>query len=185
MFPYFLALPLPSLIRQQLALLCYGLPNVRWVEEENFHLTLRYLGPLTNSEEEKIKSYLTQLFFRPFFIQLQRIGHFHSKKDQGVLWVGIQSSPPLIELKKRIDRALQPLKLPKDDRGFQPHVTLGRYQTLNKNRLEDYLLSHLNYESSLIEINQCILFRSHQTPKHLIYESIETYSSDNSNLFNE
>lgn len=74
---------------------------------------------------------------------------------------------------------MQPLQFPKDDRAFQPHVTLGRYHGLNRIKLEEYLISYIDFQSEQIEIKKCLLLRSRQTPKHVIYETVETYQAQN------
>lgn len=173
--PYFLALPLPSSIRSQLARLCYGLPQVRWVLEENLHLTLRYLGPLSSSQILDVQEHLKFLFFHPFLLKLEGIGHFHSKGRHGVIWVGTRENAFLSSLKKNIDLLLRELSLPTDHRPFHPHVTLGRYERLHPNKLHDYLLAQADYQSEETLINSCHLLQSRQTPKHVIYEKIDEY----------
>ena len=66
MHSHFLALPLPPSIRSRLASFCYGVPHVQWVEEENFHLTLRHFGPLSDQNAALIEERLETLFFVKF-----------------------------------------------------------------------------------------------------------------------
>ncbi len=175
MSPHFLALPLPSSIRSELARFCYGLPQVRWVPEENLHLTLRYLGPLSSSQVEEVQERLKGLFFHPFSLKLEGVGHFQGKGRHGVIWVGIRENTFVSSLKKNMDLLLRDLSLPSDPRPFHPHVTLGRFERLHPNRLHDYLLAQGSYQSADILIPSCQLLQSRQTPKQVIYEIIEEY----------
>jgi RNA 2',3'-cyclic 3'-phosphodiesterase len=177
MHPYFLAIPLPAATRSRLAAFCYGLPQVRWVEEENFHLTLRYFGPLTDTMLGNIQDHLEYLFFHSFPLVLQGVGHFHAKGNRGIIWIGIADNPHLAPLRKEIDRQLRDLKLPPEEHPFHPHITLGYYDRLNPKRLGDYLTAHADYQSWPIEVSSCVLMRSLQTPKHTIYETIDEYGA--------
>lgn len=172
---YFLAIPLPSTVRSRLSTFCYGLPQTRWNEEENFHLTLRYFGPIADSLVSQIHEQLENLFFHPFPLVLQGMDHSHSKGNHGTIWIGIAESAPLIALKKEVNRLIRHLPLQSDDRSFQPHVTLGSYERLNPQRLGDYLMAHAHYQSEPIEVKSCLLMRSLQTPKRMIYEIVEEY----------
>lgn len=177
MFSYFLALSLPLSIRSRLASFCYGLPQVRWIEEENFHLTLRYFGPLSNIQLEEIQSHLEQLFFHPFFLTLKGVGYFRSR-DHGVIWMGTEENVSLLSLKKELDLSLKKIFLPTEDRRpFHPHITLGRYERLNMERLGEYLTQYADYQSEPIEINTCYLMKTQQTPKRVFYEIIQEYQA--------
>lgn len=175
MHPHFLAIPLPSAIRSRLASFCYGLPQVHWIEEDNFHLTLRYFGPLADPAVANIHDCLQNLIFHPFSIILQGTGHFHSKGNRGVIWVGVAENPHLSALRKAIDSHLRELNLPIDARFFQPHITLGHYERLNLQRLGDYLTAHADYRSLPIEVTCYLLMCSLQTPKRTIYETVSHY----------
>lgn len=172
---YLLAIPLPTKIRTRLASLCYGLPQMRWIDEENFHLTLRYFGPLSDQQLDIIQERLQTLFFTPFSFNLQGIEPFQSKNHRGALRVGISHDTDLFTLKKKIDGHLQNLSLPSEEHAFHPHVTLGHYERLNGERLGDYLSACADYQSESIEVTECLLLRTHSTPKRIFYQTLEHY----------
>jgi 2'-5' RNA ligase len=173
----FFALPLPGHIRSRLASFCYGLPRVHWIEEENFHLSLRHLGPVSNSNLLEIEERFKLFFFSPISLILQGVGHFHSKGNRGVIWMGALENPQISSLKKEIDGHLKGLTLPAEKHHFQPHITLGYYEHLNPQKLGDYLSTLTDYRSEIIEINSCLLMRKQQTPKRVFYQTIEHYSA--------
>lgn len=175
MHPYFLALPIPLTIRSRLATFCYGLPQVKWTEEENLYLILRYFGPLNDLVESNIHESLQNLFFTPFSFVLQGISHSRTKGNRNVIRVDVGNNLQIASLKKEIDRQLRDLHLPIEERSFQPHLILGYYENINPQRLGDYLTAHAGYQSTPIEVTSCLLMRSLQTPKHIIYETVEEY----------
>lgn len=170
---HFLALPLPPAIRKRLASFCFGLPNVQWVEEDNYHLTLRNFGPLSDLLAAQIEERLASLFFLKFDLVLKGIDHFHSKGNRGAIWVGVEESPELTALRKEVLDLLRDIPLRNEERSFHPHITLGRYDRLNQERLADYLISHADYQSEPFEISSCQFLTSHLTPKHIYYKIVK------------
>lgn len=175
---YFIAISLPVSVRTRLASLCFGLPSVHWHDEENFHLGLRYLGPLTSLQLEDIQNCLQDLFFHPFQIALQGITFQKSSKNhRGTIQVQISPNPDLEVLKKEIDSLIKGLNLPKEERPYSPHVTLGHYEKLDPERSADYLHANGDFTSPSFEISECLLLRIHQTPKRTYYEVINRYEA--------
>lgn len=174
MDPYFVGIDLPTSIKQHLAQLCFGLPNVRWTELENFHVTLRYFGRINDPLISDIKEALAKIEFPSFTFMLKGVDHFHSHRH-GVLWVGTSASETVVKFKKEIDVALKELEIIPDERTYVPHVTLGRYEKLNAARLADYLMTHRFFESLEMTASHFHLFRSRQTPKRVFYEKMAEY----------
>jgi 2'-5' RNA ligase len=174
MYPHFLAIPLPKHIQSRLAQLCYGLPQVHWVEEENFLLKLHDFGPLSNVHLGEIQDRLKSLLFSPFSLFLQGVGHFYSKKGHGTIWVGVADNLELFTLKKKVESQLRDLPLRSPER-FHPHIILGYYDRLNPQKLGDYLSALADYHSEPIEVTCCLLMSAQQTPKRVIYRTVEQY----------
>lgn len=171
---HLLALPLPSMIRSRLMHLCFGLPHVEWIEEENFHLTLRFFGPLSDQIASQIEERLGSLFFLKFDLFLKGIDHSHSTKgNKGTIWIGIKQTPELLALRKEVHDLLQDLHLKSEERTFHPHITIGRYDRLNGQRLAEYLMSHGDFELGPVEITSCQFLTAHHTPKHTYYKIIK------------
>lgn len=174
---YLVAIPLPANLRSRLASLCFGLPQVHWVDEENFHLTLRYLGHLTTHQLEDVQEKLSTLFFHSFTMTLQGIRSHHSKNHQGSIQLGLLSNPALLTLKKEVNACLTGLDLLKEEHPFIPHVTLGYFEKLHSEKWGDYLTTYADFQSLPIEVNDCLLLSSHQTPKRFYYKIIEKYQA--------
>lgn len=174
---YLLAIRLPHVIQARLAAICFGLPQVQWVEEGNFHLTLRHFPHLNSHILRNITEQLTDIFFQSFPIVLQGVGHFHTKGNRGSIWIGIVENLHLVEMRKEIDRLLRTLCLEAEEYSFHPHVTLGYYDQLNPKRLGDFLTTYADFASLPFEISKCSLMRALKTPKHMIYEIVQDFAS--------
>lgn len=174
MNPYFLVIPLPPIAQTRLASLCYGLPQVRWTEEDHFHVILRQFGPLADHRIAEIREKLEHLFFHPFPLVLQGMNTSQSKGKRGIIWVGVIESIHLSTLKKEINRQLSGLQFPQEERS-ELRVSLGYFDRINPERFGDYLSAHAGYQSLPIHATKLLLVRSIQTPKRIIYETIEEY----------
>lgn len=177
MNPYLIALDFPPVIKSQLKSICYGLPTVEWVEEENFHLLLRYLGKIPEPSLGLVKEALQTISFLSFKISLQGVDHFHAKKGQGTLWTGVKPIEALNSLKKDVDKVLKNLEVAPIERSFHPHVTLGRYDQIDHRRLGEFLMMNSLFRSESIEITNFHLFSMHETPKRVILQKVETYEA--------
>lgn len=175
--PYFLAIPLPSPIRVRLATFCHGLPQVRWLDEENLYFILQSFGPLTDLVAHHIHEELHSLFFPPFTFILQEIHHSHTKTNRGSIWVGVEENLQLISLKNEIQRHLRPLRLSGEEFSFQLRVNLGFYEKINPSRLGDYLAAYADFRSAPIEVKHILFLRSHYTQKRINMEILGEYTA--------
>lgn len=122
----FVALPLPEAVRRQLALLQQGVAGARWVRSEQLHLTLAFLGEVTEKQATELISRLQQIRFAPFTLQFDRLGCFPQTGLPRVLWIGLQSSPDLLQLAHEIRYAACAAGVLLEHRPFAPHITLAR-----------------------------------------------------------
>ncbi|MFN3568492.1 MAG: RNA 2',3'-cyclic phosphodiesterase, partial [Caldimicrobium sp.] len=134
----FLAIDLPRDIKKAL----YNLKNLsepkdiklKWVEEENFHLTLKFFGNISENLAEKIfklceKACQDIIHFR---VALGEVGIFPEVGKPRVLWIGVENSLENIKnLYWKIEKTLKPLKLENKKEKFHPHITLMRIKEIN------------------------------------------------------
>lgn len=111
---------------------------VRWVDPENIHLTLKFLGDADTAAIDPISIRLEEVAatFEPFTVQLGELGCFPNPRRPRVIWVGVNADPeadggdigqqPLPGLQRRLERGLEELGWPAEKRRFHPHLTLGR-----------------------------------------------------------
>jgi RNA 2',3'-cyclic 3'-phosphodiesterase len=124
----FVGLDIPEEIRDRLARFIEGLrsfaPDVRFVNPETFHITLKFIGD-TNKVEE-IKRALAPIHAPAFPVTFSGTGFFPGPKNPRVFWSGIQAAPELASLASAIDRTLTPLGFEPERGPYQPHLTLAR-----------------------------------------------------------
>lgn len=132
----FIAIELSPEIRQQLGQLiqkfkALRVQAVRWVAVENIHLTLKFLGVTNRVDLDKLSKILISRSagFSPFTFQVGGMGAFPSNRKPRVVWVGLQTSSALLELQSAIEDAATQIGIPTEERGFAPHLTLGRVRS--------------------------------------------------------
>ena len=106
-----------------------ALGGVKWVEAHNLHLTLRFIGETTSDRVDKLIQGLKDKLWAhsPFTIILEGVGTFPNWKRPRVLWVGVRGDlDPLFKLQKAIEEVVSDVGFPPDDKGFHPHLTIGR-----------------------------------------------------------
>lgn len=128
----FIALNLPARERQRIhravgALRERGLP-VRWVEADNLHLTLKFLGEIRPERLAEVERAVTRVASatQPFTLALEGFGAFPAVRRPRVIWMGAEATPELRCLKQDLEWALTDCGFEAETRDFHPHLTLGR-----------------------------------------------------------
>ncbi|MEK7848395.1 MAG: RNA 2',3'-cyclic phosphodiesterase, partial [Chloroflexota bacterium] len=130
----FVAIELPGAVRRALSQAQEGLKPasgnaMRWVNTEGIHLTLKFLGDIEEARVPEIISALEAACapVPPFNLGLGQTGAFPNPGSPRVLWVGLTGSlDSLVYLQRRVEDGLEALGFPHEERGFSPHLTLGR-----------------------------------------------------------
>lgn len=127
----FVALPISAEVRESLASLLNELGSAdskpRWVNPENLHVTLKFIGHVGDQHLPNIAASL-QKVAAPSQIALEflGIGFFPNDRRPTVVWAGIQAPPELAALADRVDRSLASCGISRETRRFAPHLTLAR-----------------------------------------------------------
>lgn len=129
----FLAIDLPQELKKELFNLSKNLSykdlKLKWVEEENLHLTIRFFGNISENLVEKIYEKCKDVCkeIKPFDLKLTSTGYFPFKGTPRVVWIGIEEpSNNLLKLNNLLKKVLKTLKLKEDREEFHPHITLLR-----------------------------------------------------------
>lgn len=135
----FIAIDLPQNVKQAIGSLQSRLrsslprdPNqsagVRWTRPEGIHLTLKFLGDITEQQAKLVTESLRSLSpFESFRIEVKGFGFFPNGRRPRVLWVGVEAPPSLAGLAAEVEAAMDGLGFAKEDRAFTPHLTLARF----------------------------------------------------------
>lgn len=178
----FIAIELPKEIKDFLRHLQEQLKrsqaDVKWVEPQNIHLTLKFLGEVDDRKLDEVKQILedTTRDKNPFSIRLSSLGAFPKIDSPRVIWIGIdKGNSQTQEIAKELEEKIAKVGIPKEDRPFSSHITIGRTRsTLNRQKLVENLKTSAGQsvdtggELEFI-VTKITLFQSTLTPKGPIY----------------
>lgn len=156
----FVALDLPWEVKETLSELSCNLPGARWVPEDNFHLTLRFIGEANRLQAEEIDSALASLRGRGFEFSLSGLGWFEKNGRVNTLYAGVERNEHLARLQAKVETALHRVGLPPDRRRFTPHVALARMDMAVTPALASFVQANNLYRSSAIRADNVTLFSS-------------------------
>ena len=157
----FVAVDLSDTVKRSLEPLARGLGDVRWMTEDQLHLTLRFVGEVDNGGVDEVADALSLVPGVPFELRLKGIGHFPPRGEPRVIWTGVERQPELTALKRRIDKALKQADIPKDAQKFKPHVTIARLRRPpTQAGLATYLMRHGLYRSPPFAVSGFTLYSS-------------------------
>ncbi len=137
--------------------------KIKWVEENNLHLTIKFLGDTTPLQVEKVKEILqeTAKNFSEFQFDLQGIGFFKRNRQPKVLFVNIEKYKYLKQFADELDTKLSGLGFEKEQREFNPHLTLGRIKYLrNKSRFYKTIEEYKSILIQQVKIDEIIYYQS-------------------------
>ncbi len=127
----FTGLEIPTPVAQSLAMMRGGLPGARWIDPENYHLTLRFIGDIDDALAREIAGMLGRVQRGSFELRFDGLSSFGGRKPRAVV-AAVTPVAPLMELQAEQERLLQRLGLEPEGRKYTPHVTLARLARLLK-----------------------------------------------------
>lgn len=134
----FTAIEIPRETASEIALLRGGLPGARWIEAENYHITLRFIGDVGARMAREVEQALFSIRRSAFPVALERVESFGGGKPRAVV-VRVKASAPMAGLKAEQDRLLQGFGLAPEERKFTPHVTLARLRGASSSAVAAYM----------------------------------------------
>lgn len=155
---------------------------IKWVNEQDFHLTLKFLGETSEEQVIQIKKCLAEFasLQQPVSFILSGMGYFKSRGIPRVLYVDIHNGEALQHLADNIETLLVHLGYKKEARPFNPHLTLGRIKFLkNKKQFYQAVEAHQYVSSNIITINEITFFQSHLTPEGPEYRDLARFELKN------
>jgi 2'-5' RNA ligase len=173
----FLAIELPKLILRKIEEVQRDLrsthADVRWVNPEKIHLTLKFFGnieesridPIFKSIEEPIRN------TPPFSLEVKGVGAFPQLRNPRVIWMGLVDRKAILNpFQKQIETQLEKIGFQPEDRSFHPHLTLGRMKSnRGKEELVGRIEKHREEEFGDFLVGRVILFKSDLKPLGPIY----------------
>jgi 2'-5' RNA ligase len=155
----FTGIEIPVSIAQGLSVLRGGVPGARWVDPENYHITLRFIGDVDGAIARDVMQILGGVRRSPFEIVLDRLDQFGGRKPRAI-FAAASPNPALIELQAEHERLLQRIGLPPEQRKYSPHVTLARLRDTSAHQVADYLSSRSLFRMPPFPVSRFVLFSS-------------------------
>ena len=157
----FVALEVARPLRQAIRKLQYGLRGARWLDEDDLHLTLAFIGEVDGSAQRRIETALGDVTTPSFRMELHGLGHYPPRGVPRVLWTGASPKVELGALAQAVRRALGRAGLILERRRFSPHVTIARFRRPpSRAGLERYLGTCSLFRTAPADVTSFHLFSS-------------------------
>lgn len=155
----FTALEIPPDVRSAISAARGGLPGARWIDPENYHVTLRFIGDVDDSIAHEAAFILGQVRREAFEVKLDTLSAFGGRRPRAIVAL-VVPSPPLLELQAEHERLLRRIGLEPEGRKFTPHVTLARLRDSSSHQVADYFSSRGHFRAPVFEAERFVLYSS-------------------------
>jgi 2'-5' RNA ligase len=152
--------------------------EVGWVAPENVHLTLKFLGDVSDADVpgvcEAVRGAVAGV--APFDLEIRGAGAFPNLSRPRVIWLGsAEGDEPMADLAERIDSALKKLGFPREARRFHAHLTLGRVRRGGPaiSALASLVQEHADAQIGRTPVDEVVVFSSQLKPTGAIYEALD------------
>lgn len=173
----FVAIRPPPPVRARLLGLMGGVAGARWQDEDQLHLSLRFIGEVDRHMARDVDAALSSVHHPAFSIALNGLGAFERRGGPVTLWAGIAPQEPLRALHKKVDQALVRVGVEPDRRAYMPHVTLARLPR-GAGPIGPLIEGSGGLSGPAFEVRDFRLYESRLTPEGSVYTPVETYSLD-------
>ena len=171
----FVAIRPPEAIRDLLIDAMDDSPDLRWVGDEQLHLTLRFIGEVERPLANDIADALSTIRFNAFELRIAGLGRF-DRRNGGALWAAVEPKKPVAELAAKIDRACVAAGLEPERRAFHPHITLARWDRRSRGAAEAFQARVRTIASEVFRVREFVLFESHLSRHGAHYEAVAIYT---------
>lgn len=175
MIRLFIGLRPPAPVRDALLDLEDDLDDARWQDEEQLHLTLRFIGEVERACAEDLAAELERVHASAPTVRLAGVGAFGGRGRQGQLWAGLHPREPLVALHRKVDQLCVRAGLAPEHRAFTPHITVARLPrriAVDRPDVTHWLARHATLTSEPFTFDRLILYRSHLGPAGASYEPV-------------
>ena len=173
----FVAIRPPEAIRDLLIDAMDDSADFRWQDEEQLHLTLRFVGEVERPLANDLADAFSRLRAAPFDLRINGVGRFE-QRNGGALWAGVEPKAPVAALAAKIERACVGVGLKPERRAFPPHITLARWKGRRTREVADFLDRNRGPSSPPFPVTEFILFESHLSRHGAHYEEAASFPLD-------
>jgi len=149
-------------------------PDLRWVGDEQLHLTLRFIGEVERPVANDIVDTLSAIRFPAFELRIAGVGHFE-RGSGGAVWVPVEPKKPVADLASKVDRACVLAGIEPEHRAFHPHITLARWKGRDSAAARFFETRNSDLSYSPFMVNEFTVFESHLSRHGPHHQAIATY----------
>jgi 2'-5' RNA ligase len=148
--------------------------DLKLVEPENIHATVRFLGEVSVATVELVKKQMNEVKFSPFDAEFVGLGAFPNVRRINVVWVGMRKGhEETSQIFQQLEPRLRQIGFAPDRRGFSPHVTIARVRTGRKREELAKLVDDMgDTPFGVVHVEELRLKKSVLTPKGPVYSTI-------------
>lgn len=148
--------------------------GIRWTHPEGIHLTLKFLGEVQDAAVKQVTEALSSLGpVEPFAVEVKGVGFFPGPGRPRVMWAGVEAPPDLTRLAGRIEEKMEKLGFAREQREFNPHLTLARFKIPRPQPVLRALVEPLSGLSlGRFEVSDYFLFESKLHPGGAEYRKV-------------
>lgn len=178
----FVGIEPPSDVKDAVMDIMGGIIGARWQDEDQLHITLRFLGERPARAANDIAECLSYVSARSAAMGLEGIGQFDRKGRPESLWVGVRPADDVRRLQKKVSRALEGVGVRPDSRAYLPHLTIARFSR-GAGPLDHFMAQHGGFRIPPFMVSDFCLFESHLTQEGAVYSIVERYEFAQGSLF--
>ncbi len=155
----FTAIEIPEIVSDELLDLQEPLAGAKWIDADNYHLTLRFVGDIDNRIAQEFTANLAGIMADAFELRITGLGAFGGNDPKSV-WAGLDPSPQLDALARAHERAARNAGIPPVKHAFKPHITLARLRYSSPEAVAQFLTRFGGYRSELFVVTRFVLMSS-------------------------
>ena len=149
--------------------------DVKLVNKNQMHLTLKFLGEVEEVKADVVKDNLRKIRFNRFKLKLSEIGVFPNEEYVKVVWVGLKENKTIMRLQQDIESSLSDSS--KKGKEFHPHLTLGRVRSVNEKVKFMEIIKSIRFDAKEFETDSFRLIMSTLTREGPVYDTIEIFKA--------
>lgn len=171
----FIAIEIPDDLKKMIGRLRVEIPGARWMEAEQIHLTLAFLGEVEEASVELLTEELGCIKLPEFCLHFSWVGCFPGRHRPRVLWVGLEPQPRLQTLAAMIREAVRVCGIPQEERPFSPHITLARLKLPHPREADAFLDQPHKQKLPPFRVREFTLFQSRLTAQGAVHIPVRNY----------
>ncbi|OPZ78446.1 MAG: 2',5' RNA ligase family [Alphaproteobacteria bacterium ADurb.Bin438] len=160
MIRLFVGLDIPNDVRDHVYSLRGGIPNTRWIDKENYHLVLRFIGNVTEDDAYRVHQELETVKYDSFNLALTTLGTFKTGSYLRNMWLGVNNFHVLDGLNDKVEKAVSRAGIAKDVRKFHAHVKVAKFNNANPEKVNEYIMYNNLFKSRDFKVCYFCLFSS-------------------------